>query len=94
MAKFVEGHDTERSAKCPELMVVGPLQAVPSYRNPRPMSSTAMQNVAEEHETDIKYSFGPSIRGGLHVLPSKMSAAPAWSTAAQNWLVGHEIDDT
>ena len=64
--------------------------------NSRPPLSTAAQNDADGHETEVRSKFvsgGRSIAVGvLQELPLKVVASPSISTAAQNDADAHDTE--
>ena len=60
------------------------VQEVPLKVNEFPLRSTAAQNDADGHDTEVR-EFVPSIlAGALQELPLKVIARPSEATAAQN----------
>jgi hypothetical protein len=60
--------------------------------NAFPEKSTAAQNDADEHDTDISSPLLSMLVDGLQELPLKTTAFPSWSTATQNDADGHDTD--
>jgi hypothetical protein len=73
-------------------MLRGALQAVPSNVTAFPAASTATQNDAEGHDTELSAVAASMLRGALQAVPLKVTAFPAESTAAQNETDGQETD--
>ena len=72
---------------------VGALQVEPLYVYALPPVSTAMQNVVDGHETEVRLSVAMFTGVGLHEAPPlvEVSTSPPCPTATQNEVDGHEI---
>jgi hypothetical protein len=56
------------------------------------VASTATQNDAEAHDTEVRFWFTSMKSGALHELPSNVNASPLSSTATQKDPDAHDTD--